>query len=58
MDNSSRYRRESDKDIRMLIALDERVKTIERVMRAIGYVTLLAIVGGFGALVTALIKAG
>ena len=56
MANSSQYRRESDKDIRMLIALDERVKTIERVMRAVGYSCLLAIIGGLGAFISMLIK--
>lgn len=56
MDDVNLYRRESDKDIRMLIVLDERVKTLERVMRAVGYVTLLAIVGGLGAIITTLIR--
>lgn len=56
MNISAQYRRESDKDVRMLIALDERVKTVERVMRAIGYVTLLAGIGGLGALINMLIK--
>lgn len=56
MASSDQYRRESDNDIRMLIALDERVKAIERIVRAIGYVALLAIVGGLGAFINMLIK--
>lgn len=56
MDDVNLYRRESDKDIRMLIVLDERVRTLERIIRAIGYAFLLASVGCVGALVTTLIK--